>query len=66
MRIRYKPVNLFIFIALFDMSRLFSKSQDQMVMENILDEHEQSLKPIWSIIRPTYTNNGTQNSKGRG
>lgn len=60
--IRYKPINLFIFIALFDMSRLFSKNQDQMVMESILDEHEQSLKPIRSVIKPTYKNNGTQNS----
>lgn len=33
-----------------------------MVMENILDELEKSLKPIWSVIRPTYKNNGTQNS----
>lgn len=34
-------------------------------MENILDEQEQSLKPIRSVINPTYKNNGTQNSKGR-
>lgn len=34
-------------------------------MENILDEHDQSLKPIRSVIKPTYKNNGAQNSKGR-
>lgn len=60
--IRYKPINLFILIALFDTSRLFRKIQDQMVVENILDEYEQYLKPIRSVIKPTYKSNGTQNS----